>query len=70
VQLCVLCVSVVRVCPQLINHRDTEDTELHREDIEEFVAQNLVRLQGFDEVLVLRALVTNDARLLPALVEV
>src|ERR1043165_6160734 len=26
--LCVLCVSVVSVCHQLLNHRDTEDTEV------------------------------------------
>jgi len=26
--LCVLCVSVVSYCRELVNHRDTEDTEV------------------------------------------
>ena len=31
--LCVLCVSVVNFSENLANHRDTENTELHREEV-------------------------------------
>src|ERR1051325_12064277 len=45
--LCVLCVSVVSVCHQLLNHRDTEDTEIAQRKPNQ---DKLLGRHGFAEV--------------------
>jgi len=45
--LCVLCVSVVYFCSEIINHRDTENTEVaQRREISGLLGQSRTRILG------------------------